>query len=230
MALFQKSNPEKAAEKRATDARAARDKLASRLAQAQGVVAETHKTLQRLVVESADDAALARGEALLHEAERRVATLLPVLSEIENSIPAFDREIADLAEKNLRAATAAETNAIADELIQAAAGFDIAVGILSDASARAALISFEGTGLASFSVSARVEVPAAVEIVSALLREHGRAVLRGDRAATLPTPEAPFVPTIPAKPVNDAPPHEPPIQFERVHRPSYQFRVAGGTS
>jgi hypothetical protein len=113
----------------------------------------------------------------------------------------LEGQIAARLDETTRTATAAETNAMADELIQAAASFDIAIRQLGDISTRAALISFEATGLANFSASSRVEVPAAAGIVASLMRNYAAAVLEGSAPAILPTPEKPFTPTIAPKPV-----------------------------
>jgi hypothetical protein len=229
MAIF-KASPEKTLQRDLDNAKANVDRLAVRLTGAEQAVITSKSAAQRAALDG-DDGGLDAAEHAESDALRRLSTIVAAHAEAEKLVALLESQIAAMLDKKTRAATAAETNAIADELIQAAAGFDVSTGILADVSARAALISFEATGLASFTERSRSEVTAAVEVISALLREHGRAVLRGGAAATLPTPEAPFVSTIPAKPVNDAPPHEPPIQFERVHRgPSYQLRVAGGTS
>jgi hypothetical protein len=66
---------------------------------------------------------------------------------------------------------------------------------------RAAVFISEAKGLEIFATSSLVQVPEATAYVSMLLRERARMVIDGTAPATLPTPEAAFVPTIPAKPV-----------------------------
>jgi hypothetical protein len=90
---------------------------------------------------------------------------------------------------------------LADELSQAAESATSAISALGAITSKVSPIIFEAKGLEAFSVSAKIEVPAATSIIAALLREHGSAVLRGEAAATLPTPEAPSTPTIAPKPV-----------------------------
>jgi hypothetical protein len=89
---------------------------------------------------------------------------------------------------------------LADELSQAAESATSAISALGAITSKVSPIIFEAKGLEAFSVSAKIEVPAATSIIAALLREHGSAVLRGAAAASLPTPEG--VPTIPAKPIS----------------------------
>jgi hypothetical protein len=229
MALFQKSS-EKSAAKDRDDAQANVARLAGKLSEAEVAIIAA-KGLAQLAALSGDDGGLDAAEAAEHTAQRRHGTITAALAESKKLLTLLESQIAEVADKKQRSATAAEVEALAADIEQAAESFDIAISALSAITAKIAPFVSEARGLEAFSASSKIEVPSATTIIASLLREHGRAVLRGEAAATLPTPEAPFVPTIPAKPVNDAPPHEPPIQFERVHRgPSYQLRVAGGTS
>ena len=109
---------------------------------------------------SGDDGGLDAAEVAEAAALRRLSTIAAAHAEAEPVLLKLDSQIAATLDKNTRAATAAKTNAIADELSRAAVGFDTAVAALADVSARAALIAFEATGLANFSTSARLEVPA----------------------------------------------------------------------
>jgi hypothetical protein len=190
------SNPEKAADQKLAETRNARDKLAGRLAQAQGAVTESNAALQQLAVQGADDAALAAGEAKLHEVERRVTTLTAGLAEIESLLAALETERAEMQDKKTRTATNAATVALADELVEAGLAYDASTAALAEVAGRAVAVSYEATGLHIFSQSSRTEVAAATEVVSMLLREHGRAVLNGSAKAAMPKPEP-----VPAKPV-----------------------------
>lgn len=199
MPIF-KSSLEKTLQRDRDAAITNRDRLAVRLTDAEQAVITSKSTARRAALDG-DDGGLDAAEHAEGAALRRLSTITAAHAEAEQALVLLDGQIAAALDSKTRTATAAETVALADELVQAAAGFDIAVAALANVSTRAALICFEATGLASFSNSSRVEVPAAVEIVSALLREHAKAVLNDTAPATLPTPTAPFVPAVPPKPV-----------------------------
>jgi hypothetical protein len=192
MAIFQKS-PEKTLQRDRDTALANRDRLATSLTAAEDSVIATKRAAQSAAL-SGDDAGLDAAEHAEAAALRRLATIEAAHSEADRVLALLEGQIAARLDETTRAATAAETNALADELIQAAASFDIAIRQLGDISNRAALISFEATGLANFSASSRVEVPAAAEIIASLLREHAKQVLNGMAPAMLPRPDAPVVP------------------------------------
>jgi hypothetical protein len=225
MKFFQ--NPEKSAEKKLADMRTARDSLAARLAAAEGAVAESDTALRQLAVQGAEDAALAAGEAKLRDTERRVATLVPALAEIEKLLVRLEADRAEMLDAKLRAATAAATNELADEMIEAGAAYDASTAVLNEVCTRAQAVIFEATGLSVFTASSRVEVGAAIPVVSEVLRQHGRAVLNGNAKAEMPVPPPP-----PIKLVADsaAEPEAAPERFHRVDRPSYQVRIAGNAS
>jgi hypothetical protein len=225
MKFFQ--NPEKSAEKKLADMRTARDALAARLAAAEGAVAESDAALRQLAVQGAEDAALAAGEAKLRDTERRVATLAPALAEIDKLLVTLEAERAEMLDKKLRAATAAVTNKLAAEMIEAGAAYDASTAALNEVCTRAQAVIFEATGLSAFTASSRVEVGAAIPVVAEVLRQHGRAVLNGTAKAEMPVPAPPPIKLV-ANSV--AEPEAAPERFHRVDRPSYQVRVAGNAS
>jgi hypothetical protein len=230
MAIF-RTSPEKNLHRDRDAAHANRDRLAIRLSDAEQAVIATKSAGQRAALD-ADDGALDAAEHAEAAALRRVSTIAAAHAEAEQVLVRLDGQIAAALDVKTRTTTASKTVALADELVQVAAGFDTAVAALADTSSRASLIVFEATGVANFATSARVEVPAAVEVVSALLREHAKMVLSRLAPATLPAPTNPFVPTIPPKPdVNATSPDGLPSQFQSVNRgPAYQFKVAGAAS
>jgi hypothetical protein len=194
-------NREKVAEKKLADTRTSRDALAARLAVARGAVAESNTALQQLAVQGADDAALAAGEAMLRDTERRVSTLAPALAEIEKLLVTLEADRAELLDKKTRTATAAAANELADELIEAGAAYDASTAILAEVSIRALAVSFEANGLAVSMASSRIAVAAAIPVIGEVLRQHGRRVLNGSEPAKFPTPEAPFVADVVVRPV-----------------------------
>jgi hypothetical protein len=198
MAFF-KEAPIKGLTRDRDNAKANRDRLAVRLTDAEEAVISSKSAAQRAALDG-DDGALGHAEIAESAALRRLSTITAAHAESENLLALLESQIAATLDKKQRVSTAAETNAMADELIQAAAGFEIAVAILADVSSRAALISFEATGVATFATTSRLEVAAAVEVVSGLLREHAKQVLAGAAPATLRQPEAIVVPAKVAAP------------------------------
>jgi hypothetical protein len=188
MALFRQS-PDRSAIKDRDAAKANVDRLAARLSETHEAVATSRDAAQSRAL-SGDDGGLDAAEVAESAALRRLSTITGAHAEAVQVLLKLESQIAATLDKNTRAATVAATNAIADELARAAAGFDIAVAALADTSSRATLIAFEATGLVNFSASARLEVPAAVAVVTALLGEHAKMVLSGMAPATLPQPVA----------------------------------------
>jgi hypothetical protein len=181
-------NPEKAAEKKFADTRASRDALAVRLTAAQDAVASAHATLHQLAVEGAVDATLADGEAKLRDTERRVATLTPALVEIDKLLATLEAERAEMLDKKTRTATALATNALADELVEVAAGYHASTSALAEVATRALAVTMEANGLAVFTASSLIEVAAAIPVVAEVLRQHARAVTNNLAPAAMPKP------------------------------------------
>jgi hypothetical protein len=199
MALFQKS-PEKTLQRDRDTALANRDRLAISLTASEDNVILAKKRVQRCAIEG-EDAGLDGAEQAEVAALRRLTTITAAHAEAEQILTKLDGQIAAASEKTVRAATAQEANTMADELLQVAKTFDVAIGQLANISNRATSIVFEASGLSNFATSSRTEVPQAAEIVAALLRDHAAAVIDGSAPAVLPTPEKPFTPTIAPKPV-----------------------------
>jgi hypothetical protein len=199
MAIF-KSSPEKSLQRDRDAALSNRDRLAARLTSAEDNVIATKSAAQRAAIDG-NDALLDTAEHAEAAALRRLTTILAAHTEAEQVLASLDAQIAAALDKTLRTATAAQTNALADEFLRAAKTFDAAITILADISDRAVPIVYEASGLANFSASSRTEVPAAAEIVATLLRDHAKMVLAGMAPAILPTPEKPNTPTIAAQPV-----------------------------
>jgi hypothetical protein len=200
MAIF-RTSPEKTLQTALSDARANRDKVATRLAAAQGAVAECRAALQRLAAESADDAALGRGEALLRASQDRVTTLAPALAEKEQHLAKLEAEHAAMIDKRTRASTAAQVAQMAIDIETAAKDFDTAIAALAEITGLAAKFCPDAVGLNQFAESCRLQVPPATELIVAVMRHYAGQVLRGEQPAALPQP-AP----VPQKAVQLAPP------------------------
>jgi hypothetical protein len=176
-----------------------RDRLAAKLAEAEANVIATKSLAQRAALDG-DDGGLDAAEAAERAALHRHGTLAAAQTEASKLLAVLDEQLAAQLDKKTRTATAAEVTALADAFLQAGESFEIANSELVKITAKAALFVFEARGLEAYSASSAIEVPVAIGIIGELLREHGKMVLSGVAAATLPSPEAPFVPTIPVKP------------------------------
>jgi hypothetical protein len=186
MAIF-KADP---AKKMANDLGAARancDKLIERLAAAEALVLERRAAAKDLARDGASDRDLDLAESELRKAQDRVSTLSAALEETRQQIAALENEQADLADRKLRAATAAAIEERAIRLEASAAAIDAAFAEFTAVTAAAAEISLDGKGLAIFAVSARGEIPPAVAMVVRELRNRAAATLAGTAPAALPT-------------------------------------------
>jgi HK97 family phage prohead protease len=181
-----KSDPEKKVARDLDAARASRDALVKRLKAAELAATERKTAAQRLARDGADDATLDATEAELRRAQDRVTTLTAALAETEQQIVALASARDDAADKKLRAKTAATIRELADEIAVAASTFDSGAATLADASGRAAAIILDAKGLEVFTASVRAEVPAAVKMISQILRDRAAATLAGTAPAALP--------------------------------------------
>jgi hypothetical protein len=199
MALFTKA-PEKTLSRDRDAAKANVDRLAVRLTDAEQAVITTKSAAQTAAL-AGDDGALDSAEAAEGAALRRLTTIRAAHADSEKALALLEDQLVTISDQRLRTATADETNELADTLAQAGQSFDISISELVTLTAKIAPFIFESRGLEAFSASSKIEVPAAIEIISALLREHAKMVLNGSAPATLPRQEAPFKSTIPEKPV-----------------------------
>lgn len=175
------------------------DRLAIRLTTAEQAVIDA-KTLAQSRALSGDDAGLDAAEVAGAAALLRLSSIAAAHTEAEQVLAKLDNQISAALDAKTRAATAREAEALASDLEQAGASFDIAINALAAITAKVSPFVFEARGLEAFSTSSGTEVPSAVSIIASLLREHARSVLAGAAPATLPTPTAPFAPTIAPKP------------------------------
>jgi len=189
-----KSGPEKTLQRDLDTARASRDKLAERLKAAELAISEQRAEAQRLARSGADDGALDVAEAGLRGAQDRQTTLTAALAETKAQVAALERARDDLADKKLRSETAVTIEKLALEVAETAAAFDAGAAKLAECTGRAAAIIIDAKGLEIFAKNARVEVSAAVAMISALLRSNASGVLGGSTPAGLPKPEVPLLP------------------------------------
>jgi hypothetical protein len=186
MAIFRQS-PEKSAAKDLDTAQANLSRLKAKLNDAELAVIATKSAAQRAAL-AGDDVALDRAEVDEGAALRRHSTIVAALAEAGKVVALLESQLAETIDKKTRAATAAATAELADELKQAGESLDIALGTMAEVAGRVLLISVEGNGLSVFVSSAKVEVAAAVEVLGMVLHEYGRAVLNNLAPAAMPKP------------------------------------------
>src|SRR4051794_9635404 len=99
MAPFSKPNVQKQIARDLDAARAGRQKMAQRLADAQAAAGKYRTTAQQLARDGADDATLERAEVALRAGQNRIATLTAALGETDASIAVLEQKLADIADQ-----------------------------------------------------------------------------------------------------------------------------------
>jgi hypothetical protein len=205
MALF-KGNPEKTLQRDIESARANRERLSAKLAESEQAIIERTATAQALARDNADDEMLGAAEAATRSAQDRTATIAGAMIEVELYLSALERDRDDLADKKLRAETAAEVEAMAVDLQKAAKEIDPILEKMVKITGRATEYQiWNAYGLGNFASSSKVQIPEAIDLVVASLHEHAIRVLNGLSPASAPKPEAPRMAIIetPAEPSKD---------------------------
>jgi hypothetical protein len=194
MALFTRA-PEKSLIRDHAAAKSNFDRLAVKMAEAEQAIISA-KTASQAAALSGDDANLDKLEAAERAAQHRHGTLSAAHTEAGAMLAFLQESLDTAADQKLRAATAATTNALADELIEGHAAYDVATSALSEIYSRVLAVTMEANGVAVFLKGSLVEVPAAAPVIEGHVRQHARAVLNHQAAA-----EMPLVPEPPAKPI-----------------------------
>jgi hypothetical protein len=185
MALF-KNNPEKTVQRDINTATANRERLSAKLAEAEQAAAR-HAAAAKQAALSGDDAELDRAEASSRGAQDRSTTLKTALAEVEQQLQTLEQSKADIADRKLRAETAAEIELVVRNMIEVAAEFDAVAARLSEYTTRAVPWLWEARGLDDFVKVGRAQVPSAVDLVATMLRAHADAVIDGNAPAALPS-------------------------------------------
>jgi hypothetical protein len=195
MAIF-KEAPIKGLTRDRDTAKANADRLAIKLTEAEQAVIATKQASQSAAL-NADDSALDAAETAERAALHRHSTLSAAKGEADKMLFFLEESIATVTDQKTRAATAASVNALADELVEAAAAYDASTAALAEVSQRALIVTMEANGLAVFTASSLIEVAVAVPIVAEHLRLYGRAVTNLQSPAAFPTPAPPPVKPVP---------------------------------
>jgi hypothetical protein len=226
-----KSDPDKKLARDLDTARASRDGLINRLKAAELAATERKTAAQRLARDGADDTTLDEAEAELRRAQDRVTTLTAALAEIEQQVASLECARDDAADKKLRAETALAIEKLGQELSQAATAFDVGSSKLAETCSRIVPIVLDCYGLQAFAMNARAEVPAAVQMVTGILKDRANATLAGTAPAALPqvTPIADDVQLpSPNADTDSEPQHKPidPSAFARTSNRSAVIQLA----
>jgi hypothetical protein len=185
MAIF-KSDPEKTLQRSIDAAVATHERLKAKLFQAEEAVT-CHTVAAKQSALKGDDGELDRAEVSLRTAQDRCTTLKAALAEIEQQLAALQHSKAEMADRKLREATAAEIELTVRKMTEVAAEFDAAAANLFEYTRRAVPVIWEARGLHDFIAICRAQVPSTVEMVGTLLRAHSDAVVAGTAPATLPS-------------------------------------------
>jgi hypothetical protein len=200
MAFF-KSDPLKAMQQSVDSARANRDRLTAKLAECDATVIARKNATQAIALDaSADETALDKAERAIRAAKDRATTISGAIVEAEKLLAKLENDLADAADKQTRAATAVETDAMKTEIKTVGHEAIVAITKLANVAERAGMCVPEARGLHAFCVSSGTQIPDAVALIVKLLGDHSAAVLAGSAPASLKRPEAPYVekPVLPA--------------------------------
>jgi len=168
MALFKSSYQEKNVQRDIDAAAKTRERLSAQSVEFEQAIMR-HAAAARQAALTGDDADLDRAEAALRAAQDRSATLKAALTEVDQQLEALERTKAEIADRKLRAQTAAEIELVVRKMTEAAAEFDAAAARLSEYTTRAVPWLWEVRGLDDFVNVARAQVPPAVDLVGKML-------------------------------------------------------------
>jgi hypothetical protein len=186
MALFQRAAREHELGHSLAAKTAERDKIAARVAIAEAAVATASSHATRLAIDGAADAVLDAAEGRLRAASDRAATLRSALIEAEATVVALDRDLAEHLDAKTRAATAVGIEAMAVDLDRLVASSDALFTKIGEIAGRAAAAEiWDGRGLEIYAQASKIQLPAAIAMVSRSLRERRDRVLDGRSPASL---------------------------------------------
>jgi hypothetical protein len=191
MALFKSANPESKITRDLEAARARHSDLAERLRVAEASVAERTEAAHQLTRDAADDKSLDAALAAARVAHDKAGALAAAVAAVGKDVASLEAQAAEIADRKLRAETAAAIGVLGDRLTKAAATFDSAVAELSEVCTELSPIIVDAGGLRNFSQTVRTEFPPAIAQISQIIRNRIAATLDGTAPAGLPKPEAP---------------------------------------
>jgi hypothetical protein len=181
------------------DKQAARLRLAAKSRAADAVVADKRKAAEKLAVEGAADAKLARAEAELRSVDERAKTLRAELAEFDEQLVATERALAEARAQRERDRVADAIEAMASAIEKAAPGFDAgAAGLLAAVGNDPPPIA-QAARFSDSIDAVRREVLSAVELICWELRSAAASTRSGNAntgESALAEPEQPALPDI----------------------------------
>jgi hypothetical protein len=165
MALFKSSNPDKTLQREIDTATANRQRLSAKLAECEEAITR-QATLAKDCAVSGDDAALDAAETSLRAAQDRASTLKTALLDVDQRLVELEWSKAEMADRKLRAETAAEVELLVRKLTEDGAAFVALAERLSQHTGRAAAIVFEATGINNIASVCKSQVPDALDMVT----------------------------------------------------------------
>lgn len=165
-----------------------RERLSAQFAEFEQAITR-HAAAAKQAALAGDDAEVDGAEAALRAAQDRSATLKAALTEVDQQLEDLERTKAEIADRKVRAETAAEIELLVRKLTEVGVEFNSAAERLSEHTARAVPVVLDALGLDRFMAVCRAEVPAALELVATLLRAHAHAVVAGTAPAKMPRPD-----------------------------------------
>ena len=217
-------------EKQITAAKAARDKLIARLADAEVAITERRTAAEQLALDGATDDELTLCEDKLRAAQDRRVTLKAALIKGEAEVSRLEMERDQAADRKQREATSIEVEQLARAISSDYARLVAAAATATDHTARASAVVPESGGALNLFQIIATQLPDAATLIGRLLRAHGEAVRDGRAAAAMPVQVAveqqvfnlDHPPPVHAEPEKRLGPpimaSVPPTQFERVDR------------
>jgi len=113
--------------------------------------------MRKQAARAGDDAELDRAEIALRAAQDRTKSLKAALADVEQELEALERNKAEIADRKLRAETAAEIELVVRKMTEASAEFDATAARLSEYTTRAVPWLWEVRGLDEFITISRAK-------------------------------------------------------------------------
>jgi hypothetical protein len=170
------------------DKRAARQKLANRVSVTETSLADKRAAAERLAMAGASNAKLDRADASMRAVEERATALRAELAEADEQIDFTERALADAKAQHDRDSMAAEIEAMAMAIEQAAPGFDAGASGLLQAVTKSTVSLPDASRFSSDVDAVRREVLAAVELICWELRTAAVRTRVGNVNLALPAP------------------------------------------
>ena len=149
LGLFKRDDPIQRTQTTLDEKRGSREKLASRLNDAQGILLEKRAAAEQLALAGADDDALDRAEIATRAAIDRIETLTAALARLDEQIAEYERELAAAKAERDREVVAAELERMAATIKQTAPPFDAAALALVQAITKNAAAMTDATTFAA---------------------------------------------------------------------------------